>query len=494
MASYEQLTSYFQTNVPGGNVNPYEPEWNDRFNQWIGEIMADLGVSSWEEVPIQELDNYEYVGPTSQPAEQFLGEEALRRALEDMSRDPARRAEAQAIIDQLNRDYDAALANNRSALDGSRYAEELAQVGRSREEMLAAIDAEAAERAAAIDAQTAQLRQGLDALTTERQRLLDEAQTTTDAAITARNQARIAAIDAETAQLRQGITDLEVQRMASLEELAAARQQAASTVAAGVNQGLERTLDDLDAERALQGYVGRSSGDVAAATRATVEARQRSAEIGAEALLANANDRRGVRDEISGLTFDLTSRDAAGRRGIADEDASSRFDLATMLANERRRVGDESALAGYGITGQDAGLRFTNASDAARLRREAENTATGLRQTYFDNDFTRRQAATLLPLTIGRERLAMVGAADEAGYQGLRRGLDTLNWFSAEGSMPSSQPFYRQPSTEGADLAGLGAGLVSSGFNLAASNGSWFKPKAKTPSSNADIDTGLSYV
>lgn len=343
-----------------------------------------------------------------------------------------------------------------------------------------------ARRTAALDIETATVGTAIDKLEGERRAILEQQKTETDAAIAARNDARLKAIDAETAQLNTALGALDTERRAAMAPLEAERVAAARTLSAGVNQGLETERDRLAAAMAEKGYVGSSTFEEAALARAALEARQKSAETMAQATLANATDRRGIGEDTAQGRFSISSRDATGRRGAADETSTSRFDLGKFAADTGAAIGNTARSDQFGLTVSDAAARRALADFAADEGRGVKDQATLAKQAYFDADLGRGLEAALRAASLGEKRLDLADRADQAGYTGLNRALDTLNWWSASPSMPRSTPGVTQPSNMGADIAGLGAGLTSGAFSLAASQ--WAN-RNKTPTTTKPAGT-----
>jgi hypothetical protein len=121
----------------------------------------------------------------------------------------------------------------------------------------------------------------------------------------------------ETAGSRRTALEAALAKMYGAQEgVDVARLAEAEGAVTGVNLGLERTLDQLDAERATQGFVGGSTMDTNAATRATVDARQRGAGLVGAAKTSNAMDSRNI-----------GAFDASQGYSIADELARQRQQL-----------------------------------------------------------------------------------------------------------------------------------------------------------------------
>lgn len=304
------------------------------------------------------------------PLEQDLLDRVLNDYLyPDLEQDKQRRQQAQGVLDRYNGAIDEAIRINQGNLNGNRLKDELAYSESLGSRLGSALDTEFGSRMSAIDS-------------------------------------------------------LQADRLAALDPVTSARSKAAQTEIAAINQGLERTRDQITAADAMSGFVGGSSMKDAELARAAIGARQRGAATLGAADFANASDRRGVFDET-----------ATGRAG-------ARFDLASGKRNVEGQVVDWD-------------------------------------KNYFDNDWGRRLSSALVPATLETNRLQTLGAADDFGWSGLKRGLDTLNWFSTSANPVSMQQpnllTYQQTASQaGNDLAGLGAGLFSAGLKNS-SNWNWFK-------------------
>ncbi len=390
-------------------------------------------------------------------------EEALFRTIldqyitPDINRDAQRRTDAQSIVDRINSSLDHAQQVNSESAD--RLPQEYAQADTtaaalraSAEEAsrtrLAATEEAARTRLAAIDARKAELTTALDTMQGD----------------------RTGALDGQTAQLRAALAALETERSTALQGLEAARLSAAQTQVSGVNQALESTKDKLAAEDAAKGFLGGSTAQQGALVRAVAGARQQAAETVGAAKVANATDRRGLGDDIANQRFGIEGADATQRRGILDDIAHSRFDLAGSTADAR--VGAENLRAA-----DTQGSKYQLATD----NQAGTDKGTQLKQTYFDNDFGRRLQAALQGAAIDTQRLTNLSTADTFGSSGINRSLQLLNWFGGQNTPPTSNPYTVTPSTAGADLSALGAGVVGSALNVANANNWWQTPKTVTP-------------
>lgn len=294
------------------------------------------------------------------------------------ARSQARRAALDAEIQSLQSNREMQTQRQRAALE-----QEL-------EGLRNAVDAQGVARREALQREIAALGEGQERQTSARraalQQEISQLRTATDEA----SQARRAALQSQLADLDAGLTDrgsaLEASLAQEIEGLRAAQEPysqarlgTAEALTTGINLGLEETLDQLVANRALQGYIGSSTGDVNAATRATIDARQRAAQAMAGAREANASDVR-----------DIDVRAATNTRMLADALANDRYGLTTFGAGERRSLADElarqlqevatrEALEGRSISDQDAaGMRAISDREATGARTIEDQIASGL--------------------------------------------------------------------------------------------------------------------
>lgn len=454
---------------------------SDKLDQFAPELalMDAMGYAINPEAA-GEVGTFAPNDPSAIPLEQQLLQTVIENyGNPDMAADAGRRDEANRIVADVNRSLDGALRINdelvSGAFDSTGYLTanpdvaawaqqavaggsfpDLAAAARHHYEAFGKAEGRQAnfvtrlqqENQTADDTAARLAKSAADAAQT-RLDALDQRKVEMTAALDRMQGDRSGALDAQTAQLRTALGQLEGERQAALKQLTDARLAAAEGLVTGINVGLESERDRLTAERAAQGYVGGSSMDTTNMLRATINARQAAAETVGSARVANAGDARALGDEIAGTRFNITGNDATARRGIAEDTAKGRFNLDDALSTSRVGVADQLA------TGQQ-----TAADAGAKLR-----------LAYFDNDLTRRQQASLVPATLGAQRLALLDAAGAAGQSGLTRTLNNLNWFASSATPPSTTPAFTAPSQVGNDIAALGAGLVRGGFSAANSAG-----------------------
>ena len=507
----ESVVSWWSANGhnAAGNINEYAPEM---------KLLDSLGYQVNPEA-LPGVGTLDPNNPNAVPLEQSLLDTTLRNYINpDIAGDPARRATAEDYVGRINRSLDDAIGVNNEVLtgtfDGNGYltrnpdvAEwaaaqvaggqypDLATAARAHYELFGRDEgrtatnvtrlqqenqmaddttgrlARAAEEAAntrlgALDQRRAEMTSALDQLQRERTGALDTM-----------SAERRTALDAQTAQLRAGLATLETERRAALQELTGARIAAAQSQVTGINQGLQFERDRITARNAEQGFIGGGGMEDAALARATIGARQGAAEAMGGARVANAGDSRALGDEIANTRFGITGNDATARRGIAEDTARGRYGITDDTARGRFSLADSLSASRVGVQDRLAGER-----------QGAADTGTRMRLGYFDNDFSRRLQAALLPVTLNSQRLSLLDTADRAGQAGLNRSLNTLNWWATGNNPPSSNPALTTPSTVGSDIAGLGAGLTRSAFNIGNTVG-WdrlfSRPPATTPPANS---------
>lgn len=260
MASYQELYNYYATNVADPNT-PKGPEWDSQFNQWTDDIQQALGVQGWDAIPVSELGNFVYQGGdvAAQPGATLpLEQGLLLQALPGLMAD---------VTNDANRQ---AMAQAQQAIAQGDY----------------------------------DLARQLILRATSGQQLQTELGAAGDAAT------------AKTAALQEALTKLS----AAQQPLSDARLKEAETAVTGVNLGLERTNDQLTADRALQGFVGGSTMDEAAMSRAAIDARQKAAGLVGAARTANATDTRDIGGFGASQGYSIANALADQRMGLTNAD------------------------------------------------------------------------------------------------------------------------------------------------------------------------------
>lgn len=393
---------------------------------------------------------------------------------------------------------------------------------------------ELAARAAALQQQITALNSNLGTLDDAQKDALAEQISANQANLEASITAQRTALTNEVTALR-GAADANSQaRAAALQKeldgltaaqvpMAEARLASANALATGINLGLETERDRMTAQRARQGYLGGSTFDNAAQLRATIGARQGAAQALGQARELNAEDTRaigvrgategrGIADELAGNYLTLAGREATGGRslsdalatgtqGIADTGAAGRATITNNTALGRFNVGNAGANQSYQDqtigSSQLRSLLDSLARDTGQIgntlatqQQGARDAGTTARQGYFDNAYTRGLGGILARPGLSTNLAGTLTSLDNYGQSGLNRSLGTLNWWNTNQN-PAPTPGYTQAvaSNSGNDIAGLGAGLLGSAFNVANANDWWKKP-ATTPTPATTPATG----
>lgn len=444
MASYEELLNYYMQNVPGGTEGQGLPEFGDRFNRWTADIMADLGVSDWSEIPVAELDNYEYIGPAapvSVPLEQGLLQAALPGIQQNIAGDIGRQAE----VERLSQEATAGYGNLRDILGQAAATFDGVAYLRANPDVAAAYQRDPEGLTPAQYAQRHYEQFGRNegrapAYTSEvlanQIRVADQATNAQSAAAQTSAQAQLGALNQSISQMQGNLQGALGQQAAALQENIAALQQnlgqldtsQREALAAQIQQqqqNLERSIGEQ--RQALETQVRELQGNstaAAAARRAALE--QQLTELtaaqaplsearikGAEALVTAINlGLEGTRDQLradaarEGLVGGSTMQDAAlaratigARQGAAQESAAAR------IAN----AADTRAIGQLG-----AGGRYSIADAYATEQQGIGNFGAAGRAGLGSNLATGRQAISDYGATQGRS-IADTTAASRAG-------------------------------------------------------------------------------
>lgn len=474
MAKYEELLAHFKQTMPQAILQlEGTPAFGDAFNKWAGDIMTELGVGDWEQIPVEVLNEFEYVGPGSSaaaggPAEQQIFNRIAPGLTDLISGDEARAAEAKKLAEQTRTAYGDLggvldMSTIKTGPDGKPTSGLLdAQRGNADATVQAIIDASKGNAAASNVA--------LSGMTAEQIANLDKSIAAQKAAL--EQQVRELqgsagqAADARRAALTQQLAEL----TAAQKPVSEARLRAAESEITGINLGLESSRDQLAADAAREGFYGPSSFDAAAQTRATIGARQDAARVGGAARVANATDDRGI-----------------GTYG-----ANQGYSIADVFAGEQQRArdfgsGGNAALTAAGAEGtrgiNDAGAtgRFNIATTASREAQAAQQAGAGQKSAYFDQLYPNAVNAAQLKTQIPSATAGALTALIPYQTAGTRNALDVFNWFGTNATPPGSTAITMTPSNSGNQLGQFGANLVGGAFQLG--NANWWAPKstAKKP-------------
>lgn len=221
---------------------------------------------------------------------------------------------------------------------------------------------------------------------------------------------------------------------------------------------------------------------------------------------ANAS-RRGILDNFINTEYGNNLSTAAQNRAIADTGATQRRSLADTLATDRAAVGTYGAntafadrVMGANDTRTLANTLATNRAGIANnltiQQQAARDAATGQKNAYFDQDYTRQQGTALTLPSLTTNYTNSVGALDQYRNAGLNRGLDTLQWWAGGGQAPSAQTaqYNAYVDQSGANIAGLGTGLLGAAVNIGNSKNWWQTPKTTTVTPPANNSAALSDV
>lgn len=378
-----------------------------------------------------------------------------------------------------------------------------------------------AAKAAALQAQIAAYNANLDSYdATQKKALADQIaanQKNLEDSIGAQRQS----LTTEISGLRGAADAQSVARSAALQKeidgltaaqvpMAQARLDSANALASSINMGLQSTEDALTATRAKQGYLGGSSFDTGNLARATIGARQGAAQALGNARELNAGDTRAIQGQGATGQRSIADELAANQAAIAQREATGGRTLADALAGGTQAIGDTGAAGNAAITAGTGATRMgignagatqgyqdqvfgssqqkslldalaqgSNSISATQAvqQQQARDTGTNARQGYFDNAYTRGLAGAVASPTLTSNLTNTLTGLDNYANTGLARTLGTLGWWNTNQSQPSTPGYVPvAASNSGNDLAGLGAGLVSSAFNAANANKWWQTP------------------
>lgn len=411
-------------------------------------------------------------------------------------------------------------------------AEQLAALQQSISAMQGNLTGALAERAAALQQMISTLNANLDTMDAEQKAALAEQIASTQQNLETSIAAQRQALQTEVDSLRTAADANSVARKAALQAeidgltaaqapMAQARLDSANALATAINLGLESTIDQLTAQRAKQGYLGTSSFDNAALARATVGARQGAAQAMGAAREQNAADTRaiqarlategrGLDDELANNLLGIDTRSATGTRSLADLLATGTQSIGDAGAAGLAGIRNNTASTRFNIGGQGAATQFQDQTFGADQKRaladalaggtlgikntastqqqEARDAGTMARQGYFDNAYTRTLGGTLSRASLADQLAGTLGNLGSYGSSGLNRTLGTLNWWGSSATPPTAQYQPVEASTQGNDIAGLGAGLLGSALNIGNAN-NWWK-KSGTANTNTASPTG----
>lgn len=473
MNIYDRLIAVYQELFPGRPVN------GDEFNAWTQEVMNLYGVGTWEELPIEEISaevllpklGYEAVAENTQPLEQQIAQTAVPNLVKQIEGDAARGAEVEDLTKQTGQAFGTlrdTLGMTTVRTDPVTGAPTSTLLDAQRANADATVKAIVDAAAKGAGSQT----QALATLTANQLGNLEQSMA-----------AQRAALQQQITELQGNATEAANSRRAALEQqmaaltaaqqpVAEARLRAAENEVTGINLGLQSTQDDLRAEAAREGFYGGSTMEDAALARAAVDARQGAARSMGNARLANATDDRSLAEFGAGARYSIADALAEQTQRIGDFGASGRGQLSAFDAETGRNIRDT------GATG-----RFTIASNLADETKGAETQGALAKAGYFDqlypNAVNSAQILAGLPAAEAGAKMALL----PYGTAGTNNALNTLNWWTSNATAPNPTAVTVSPSTTGNSIAGLGAGLMGSAFQIGNSE-NWWKPPATKAAPN----------
>lgn len=302
LAQYRQL---------GGQVGTNQQ--NDAFNAWTTRIMQALGVDGWENIP----DNAFSAGLVDPRNPQPAAQPGPNDIPADQLNDLMARAN--------NGDQDAiarltAAGYQQTEGDTTTQPLEQAILSQALPGLLADITNDANRQAMAAAQQA--IAQGDYDLAR---------QLITRATSGQQLQTELGAADEAAGSKRAALDDALAKLSAAQKPMSDARLAQAEGAVTGVNLGLERSLDQLDAQRATQGYVGGSTSDINAATRATIAARQAGANLVGDARVANAGDTRSIDSFGANQGYSIANALADQRQSLTNADYGRSLTAALSL-------------------------------------------------------------------------------------------------------------------------------------------------------------------
>ena len=265
--------------------------------------------------------------------------------------------------------------------------------------------------------------------------------------------------DALTAYLS-AIDSRETDKLGDLDPLLQARLDSAEGLATSASLGEQATRDQIVANLAAQGYFGGSSFSDGQLAQASIAARQSAANALGSAREANAKDVLGVNNEATDAIYDTNTGITTKRLGVDDDAADAIFANTSDASTSRLGVKNEAADSLFDTTSFGADQRLA----------------------YLDADTKRRLSNLETPLTLAQDEMDLKLSLDDAGWAGLKRGLNALNWWKRSqadgGGNVSAAPntVDTTPSAAGA----IGPSLVNAGLSIAQSKNWWQKQPTKT--------------
>ena len=263
---------------------------------------------------------------------------------------------------------------------------------------------------------------------------LSDAVDSSSGAIDARETAKIGDIDTALAEYLSQIDERKGSKLEALDPLLKERLNSAETAATSASLGEQIARDNITADLAAQGFVGGGSSFTdGAMARASIDARQAAAAAMGAAKEANARDVLGVNNESTDSVYDAKKWGTTGRFNAGNEATDSRFDLANWDANRKL--------------------------------------------AYLDADNTRRLSNLSTPFSLTQDEIKLDQSVDDAGWAGLQRSLDTLNWWKLDNANHAPVSTAPTPTYEVSPSiwASVGPSLTNAGLSIAKGNNWWSK-------------------
>jgi polyhydroxyalkanoate synthesis regulator phasin len=440
---------------------------------------------------------------------------------------------------RLQREYTSADQTRDSLIDSSSAAstERKATLERQIAALRESLDVNQQAKADALQAQLDSLNSNIDTRAADQLTALQSEIDAMRGSLDVNQQAKADALQAQIAALGSNIDTYDTAQKAALVSeitkltaaqlpVSQARIAAAENLVSGINLGLEQTRDQLTSDQAAQGYIGGSSAQQGNLARAVIGARQNAAQTRSQADIANADDMRTIasRSATEGRTIDNST--ASNRFGLDNYGANTSYADALYGSSEGRRLSDE--LAGrtgqiqnakigdkYNVGTYGANTSYANVVSGANDTRSisdlltnntsqiegtstqeqqaARDAAAARKSAYFDADYTRQLGTALTLPSLTTNLTNNLGSLNNFSSSGLDKALQTLNWWNTGSTAPSAQTAQYQAYADqtGANIAGLGTGLLGSAVSIGNANNWWQKktPAADTSKSGGDTNT-----
>jgi hypothetical protein len=409
-----------------------------------------------------------------------LEQDMLNRTLQDyvypsLEADKANKLKAQQIVASYQPGMDASrkLVTDMLTTDAQGNSallnRDLAHLDEARGIKLTAAEEQAAARQAALGTSQATRQAALGTAVDERQASLDTSLEARQAALGTAVDERQSALDASQATRLDALTAELGSRQAALAALNQERLNAADGQATAINLAQQTESDQIAANAAAQGFIGGSSFQDGQLARSLINARQGAAGVLGATKVANETDNRSLSDYGSSQTRALTDYGATEGRSIADFGATGKLNLADFGATEGRSIAD------FGTTGRLNLADFGATEGRSIADQEAANKyatedwyGTG-KLGYYADDNKLRLANLNTPLLNATAELGLQKSVNDAGWDGLTRSLNTLDWWKTGTAAPAAGTAPADQTTP-SWAAALGPSLVNAGLQLGVNN------------------------